>query len=474
MMMCVMVRGLAVLSVLGAALGVWADLAAACSCADRDERDRLERGEKAIIGRVLSERQLDPEEYDFSYRVKVERSIGVRLSGEIELGVEFEQCGSPRVGARQGIFIRRRASGWVTDGCSIVEGSAMERALRPYRRPLGSGRLALLAAGHFGDSRVMALDARGRVLGYGPGRGETVRISVCPGARRAAELVVAGRSLRVALRDLRSLRVVRSAIVPVGKRPPDPGFAWLRCADTEGAAVHVATADYIQRRRFDRVRIWRADASGVHRVATLEGSQAVLAPGQAYVSRFGEAILAVDLATGESRRVTSARAPDLLSVSPDGTRVSFYDSGRLRVVEVASGQVRSRKVRYGGAIEWLDPQRLLFRAGGTALVYDTELRRIHRYPFVRMYGQAHVADRLYGTERYRLRSLNLATGRKRTVAELTDRGIVDLVGVPERPLIEPGPHRPKPPTSVGAAASPPSWCAPRDAGPRAELVARVT
>ena len=450
--MCVMGRGLAVLVTLGAALGVWADLAAACSCADRDERDRLERGEKAIIGRVLSERQLDPEGYEFSYRVRVERSIGVRLSGEIELGLDYE-CGTPRVGARQGFFIRRRPSGWATDGCSIVEGPAMERALRPYRRPLGSGRLALVAGGHFGDSRVMALDARGRVLGYGPGRGETRDISVCPGALRAAELVVRGRSLRVALRDLHSLRVVRSAIVPVGRRALEPGRASARCADAEGAAVHVAVADYIQRRRFDRMRIWRADASGVHHVATLEGSQAVLAPGQAYVSRFGEAILAVDLATGESRKVTGARGPDLLSVSPDGARISFYDSGALHVVEVASGQRRSLKIRYGGAIEWLDAQRLLFRAGGTALLYDTELRRIRRYPFVRMYGQVHVADRLYGTDRYRLRSLNLTTGRKRTVAELTDRGIVDLVGVPERPLIEPGRHRPKRPTATATASS---------------------
>ena len=94
-----------------------------------------------------------------------------------------------------------------------------------------------------------------------------------------------------------------------GARLPGPGLAWLSCADPEGAAVHVAVVDYIQRRRFDRVRIWRADASGVRQVATLEGSQAALAPGQAYVSRFGDAILAVDLATGESRRVTGHVRP---------------------------------------------------------------------------------------------------------------------------------------------------------------------
>jgi hypothetical protein len=78
-----------------------------------------------------------------------------------------------------------------------------------------------------------------------------------------------------------------------------------------------------------------------------------------------------------------------------------------------------------------------------------------------MLGQAHVAGRLYGTDRYRLRTLDLETGRKRTVASLTDRGIVDLVGVPERPLIEPGRRRPEGVTSstlAGGAARPGSRC----------------
>jgi hypothetical protein len=141
--------------------------------------------------------------------------------------------------------------------------------------------------------------------------------------------------------------------------------------------------------------------------------------------------------------VTSARGPDPLALSPDGTRIAFYHSERLRVVDVATGVERSRKLGYGGVIEWLDSQRLLFRKGGTALVLDTELRKLRRYAFVRMYGQAQVAGRLYGTARYRLRALDLDTGRKLGIAQLTDRGIIDLVGVPEQPLIEPGRRRPE-------------------------------
>ena len=224
MMWGVIRRGLAVLAVVGASVAVWADVAAACSCADVDERDRIEAGEKAIIGRVLEERALDDEGREFAYRIRVERSVGFRLSGEIELRLlDFGACGAPYVGRREGIFILRRAGGWRSYGCSIVRGSALARALRPYRRPVGSGRLALLAGGSFGDARLMALDSRGRVLGYGFGEGETRAISICPGATRSAELVLGRRAISVAVRDLRTLEVIRSAALPVRLRQFDPG-----------------------------------------------------------------------------------------------------------------------------------------------------------------------------------------------------------------------------------------------------------
>ena len=297
----------------------------------------------------------------------------------------------------------------------------------------------------------MALDTRGRVLGYGFGEGQTRSVSVCPGAGRSAELVVGPRAVTVAVRDLLTLDVIRSATLPVRTRrlEIDGRDIPIHCADADGTA-HVAVADYNRRTRFDRMRIFRVDTEGVRRVKTLEGSNAALGPGSAYVGRYGEAIFGVDLATGATRRLTSVRGPDPLSLSPDGARLAFYDRDRLRVVDVATGEERSRKIRYGGVIEWLDAERLLFRASGTALVYDTQLQRLRRYPFVRMYGQAHVAGRLYGSNRYRLRALNLETGRKHTVASLTDRGIIDLVGVPERPLIEPGRERPE--SGIGSTA----------------------
>jgi hypothetical protein len=454
MMYGLMIRVLTAVVVVGVALAVWADLAAACSCADQDERDRLEQGHRAVIGRVLEERALDDRRQRFAYRVRVERSVGVPLPREIEVFVDFTQCGTLQVGRRQGIFITRRGDAWRTNGCSIVSAAALERALRPYRRPTGSGRLALLAAGSFGNARLMALDTRGRVLGYGFGEGETRSISVCPGAARSAEVVMGRRSVRVAVRDLNTLGVARSVALPLRRNQLDTGRPFpLRCADADGAAVHVAVGDYIRRTQFDRMRIFRVDASGAHLTASLEGSTAAFGPGTAYVGRYGHAIIAVDLAGGATRRVTGARAAEPMSVSPDGARLAFYDSERLRVVDVVTGAERSRRVGYGQAIEWLDSDRLLFRSGSRAIVYDTRLQRLRRYRFVRFYGQAHLGGRVYGTSRYSLRALDLETGHKSGVASLTDRGILDLVEVPEQPLIEPGTRRPPGPARARGSSS---------------------
>ncbi len=101
-------RVTAVLTVLLFATAVWGDVAAGCSCADRDERDRLEAGEKALVGRVVAERRIPGGPRDrVAYRVRVERGIGVRLRREVEVTVAFPDCGTPQVGERQAMFVRR-------------------------------------------------------------------------------------------------------------------------------------------------------------------------------------------------------------------------------------------------------------------------------------------------------------------------------------------------------------------------------
>ena len=455
-------RVTAVLTVLLFATAVWAEVAAGCSCADRDERDRLEAGEKALVGRVVAERRIPGGPRDrLAYRVRVERGIGVRLRREVEVTVAFPDCGTPQVGERQAMFVRRAGSGWRTDGCSIVDPTELLRATQAYPRPRGSGRAALLAGGRFGTARVMALDARGRVIGYGDGRGEARRLSVCPGSRLAAELFADGRTVGVAVRDLKTLRVVRSARLPVdGTRLSPESSSTVNCADPQAASVHAGISDYVQRTRFDRVRIFRLDAGGLRLTATMRGSTMGFGADSAFVGRFGFGVVAVSLEDGETELVSSARAPQSLAVSPDGTRLAFYDRSGLRLVDLTGGGAdRRRRIGYGDPITWLAPHRLLFRKAGEGRVYDRELRLVRRYRFFRARGQAQVGDTLYGTDRYRLRSLDLPSGRKRTVAQLPDRGVLDLAALPALPAIEPGRARPAAPVSASARSSP---CRTRD------------
>jgi hypothetical protein len=418
-----------------------ADLAAGCSCADRDERDRLQDGEMALLGRVLERDppQLDPSRsLRYRYRVRVIRSANARLRGTVELVVPDDGCGPGlwEAGERAAAFVLRRGGAWtVASGCSIVDPDELGRAFRPYPRPLGRGRVALLAAGRFGTARVMALDLRGRILGYGFGSGEVRKLSVCPGSVLATELVARGRELGVAVRELRSLEVLRYARLPVDAREIDPGRATVSCHTEDASAVHAEVRDYLQARRFDRVRLFRVSGTAAERIATVRGYSVALAPDVAYVAD-SDHLSAVDLTTGASRRLTVVRAPLLLGVSPDDRVVALFDRDRLRLVDALGGARVSRRIRYGEELVWLAPDRFLFRAGGEARIYDTGLEVLRRYRFYQAYGQALVGRRLFGTDRFRLRALFLGSGRRRTVSVLPDRGIVDLAGVPGRPPVE--------------------------------------
>lgn len=82
-------------------------------------------------------------------------------------------------------------------------------ALSSYQLQAGADPAQFLLSMEHGDSRVAILDADGRVEGYGAGSGDVATVSVCPGGRRFAELVVLqpGRSASVAVRSIPSLTI---------------------------------------------------------------------------------------------------------------------------------------------------------------------------------------------------------------------------------------------------------------------------
>lgn len=408
--------------------------ASACSCADSDPRDRIEEGVPAVIGRVVSHQPADPipQERYSRYVVRVERALNVRLGRKVEvLGDQFSSCAFDwKVGQRVGAFLHRTRGRWTTSLCSLSTAAELERATRPYPRAVGRGRVALLAGGNFGDARLMALDPSGRILGYGFGQGAVRRISVCPGGRVAAELLDRGRRRTlVAVRSLESLEVVSTADVPRHTTE-------LACADAAGATLYAGGIDYGGRPARGRAEVHRVTGATHTRVVSRPAEQLVLGPGAAYLWSGGR-ILAVAFGDGSERTLVRMGQAHHIVPSPSGGHLAVQGlDGRLRLVDLAGGAVRSRELRDAWAFAWLGPDRLLARVGEAAVVLDVSLRRQRRYEFARAFGQAPLEDGVFGMDRYRLVRLDLESGQTGTAARLPDRGIAELVGVADGPEVD--------------------------------------
>jgi hypothetical protein len=424
------------------------DDAGACSCAGTDPRDRLAKGEPAVIGRVVAKRpQADTLFGDpgFDYTVRVERALNADLGPEVTVtaGRRSPTCGLEwTLGERIGAFVRRFRDRWATNLCSLVAPGELRRAATPYPRALGRGRASLLAGGQFGSARLMALDRRGRIVGYGFGRGTTRRISVCPGSRRMVELVDSNSSSTLATRDLRSLRVLRSLEVP-------RSTIELSCANRSAKSVFAAAIDHPRGRRLGRVRLLRITKRRAVRLATKSGNVVAFGGDFAFVGGTRR-VLAVDLRHRRTRVLAAVRDARLLAATPSGARIAVLDEGGLRVVDTATGGLRAVSVKNATAMVWLPRERLLVRRGRSATLYDVRLRRLRRYAFYRASGQARVGGRLFGVAPYRLVSIDLGSGRRRTEATLPDRDVLDLESVPGAPRIETRSAAPRSATSSRA------------------------
>lgn len=376
---------------LAAAVATHAELARACSCTDIDPREGLAAGDTAVVGRVISKRLVDesPRSFDrtYVYTLRVRRSFGRRLGRRLELransngglcGVEF------RVGERVGSFLGGRPGRYTTNTCRLVDPADLIRAARPLPRPRASGRVALLASGSFLDARLMALDRRGRVLGYGFGPGQVTAVSVCPGAGVVAELVESARGTIVALRRVNDFRLMRRVRAP-------GGTLRIHCADPAGHALYGYAIQVDSARPRGRIVILgrRSPARTLYRGT---GSDAGFGGSTGYLTarRSRRRLVAVDLISGVARGI--ARVPSGstgFALSPDGARLAALaeredgtDVGV--VVDRRSRSTVTRQLPFsGGSLSWIDPGRLVYASeGGRSLLLDSTLRRLRLLPAV--------------------------------------------------------------------------------------------
>jgi hypothetical protein len=208
--------------VAAAALAVTAKPAHACSCAIVDAREALTRFDAAFIGTIVERKDEWQGGVTLVFRVEERFKGSLGATVDVRTASNGAACGiEAPVGSRVGLFLERENGRWIGSLCSEVEPARLRGAARPLPAPNGKGAVALLVGGRFGTARVLALDRRGRTLAYGNGTGSVIAMSPCPGGRRLAEVAQTQGGIELAVRELRTLRVVRRQQLtqPVGTFP---------------------------------------------------------------------------------------------------------------------------------------------------------------------------------------------------------------------------------------------------------------
>jgi len=343
----------------------------ACSCAQIDPRSALAAADGAFVGTFVERRAKSGGRADYAFRV--ERALKGRIGTTVvvESSDSGAACGlEVEVGQRIGLVLQRERGRWTSNLCWQMAPGTLLQAARPLPRPNGSGPVALLVGGRLGNARTIALDARGRTLGYGRGRGETILLATCPGTRRVVEYAAARPDFLLAVRDLRTYRLIRERRYrPRGSA----SVAALACLDRSGAKLAIFETSLatqpVARLVVGGRTAWSGKALG-----------AAFGRGVAYVSS-GSTILRIELATGNvTRRTPVPLLTGALAVSPAGAVAGIAPSRLVRVDP--AGRVRAVPASIVGAAEiawWSGRIVVLPRwSTGSAQVFDEGLRLVGR------------------------------------------------------------------------------------------------
>jgi hypothetical protein len=379
-----------------AALAYGVEPAAACSCALGDARTRLARADGAFVGTFVEKRepaQAESSADDAIYVFRVEQTVKGSLPETLEVvsPVSGASCGleiSP--GDRIGLLLRRDGDSWRALLCDQVSPSELLAAARPLPAPNGKGRLAFLVGGKLGGVRTFGLDAQGRTLAYGRGRGETWLLSTCPGARRVVEYA-SGQTVNharlLAVRELRTFRIVRERRY----RPQRNGWvAGLSCLSADGSRVAIFETAEVPTALARVVAAGRVVWRGRAQAAAFSGNAVYLAGGTR-----ANALLRLDLRTGKVQRLAAIPANTTSLRAGPGGKVAgvMYNAGAGRnpppsrvVLFDPSARVRVRsaplaQANVTGDVDWWRGRLVFLPDWGadTARVYDDRLRVVSQF-----------------------------------------------------------------------------------------------
>jgi hypothetical protein len=415
-----------------AALAYGVDPAAACSCALGDARTRLARADGAFVGTFVEKRepaQIESSADDAVYVFRVEQSVKGNLPETLFVlsPVSGASCGleiSP--GDRVGLFLRRDGDSWRAVLCDQVAPSELLAAARPLPAPNGMGRLAFLVGGKLGGVRTFGLDAQGRTLAYGLGRGDTLLLSTCPGARRVVEYAsgfTVNNARFLAVRELRSFRIVRE------RRYQTQRSGWvasLSCLSADGSRVAVFETGEVPMAPARVVVGGRVVWRGVAQAAAFSGRSVYLAAGPRATD-----LVRLDLGSGKVQRLAALPANTTsLRAGPGGkvagvmynaaagrdappSRVVLFDpSSRVKVRSAPLSQAGVT-----GDVDWWRGRLVFLPDWGAdaARVYDGRLRVVARFRGWIVDQSLVRGDRAYGLSRGLLVAAALPRGPVKVV-----------------------------------------------------------
>ena len=401
----------------------------ACSCALPDPRAALVQADGAFVGTLVRRREGDQTVVlTFSVEKALKGAIGRTV--DVSTASNSAACGiEVRTGTRVGLVLERGGGAWRGYLCWQFDPDELLAAALPLPRPNGHGPVALVVGGGFGESRLAALDSRGRTLAYGQGTGRVALLGLCPGGRRLAEIAFVGSGQKLVIRATRTLDIVRRQAVSL---PRGKYAQRLACEDPAGASVLVFSTSGLYRVTNGRLRpLWTGAAY-----------DAAITPQQAYVSAGAHhrALLHVDTRTGRTRLVATLPGRIGAMVLNDaGTALAGLRSRIGRRSEIVRVDLETRSPRVtavrlpradeSGQLFWLSTGRLLFVSvygSETSRVLDASLRTRSRFRW-RVTSAAVTGSHAYGIDVTRsLQRVELSSGSAHVVRQLPGRPSVIL------------------------------------------------
>jgi hypothetical protein len=347
-----------------------AQAAHACSCALDDPRDALHGSDGAFVGTLVERTEVDEQTALFTF--EVETAVKGTLGAEVDVrsASNGASCGlEVGVGQRIGLLLYTADDGaWASGLCSQVDPDVLVRAARPLPPPDGVGPVRFVVGGNLGENRLMALDRKGRTLGYGAGEGYAQDVHVCAGATVVLEAAVVGRQARLVLRELPSLDVISTITLAETRRPWLPQTACTSRSGGRLLAFERHEAEYWLHRvtgSTDRV-VWHGHVRDV-----------LIQGGHAYVID-GVELFEVNMRDGNLEPLAPIPAHiQGISISPDGDMLAGFVFGPRYGATPAPSRVISVRITDGvvsgfeltdyalGQVAWLDARTIAYFPGGS-------------------------------------------------------------------------------------------------------------